>query len=101
MYRQVRPVMLWTGIIVLFILLFPLSFACAAEWRVTPVKLYLGKDAKSGAITVTNDGDEKINFQIEAFEWTQDAEGKDKYTETDDIIFFPKIMALEKKMMRE
>jgi fimbrial chaperone protein len=34
--------------------------------------------------------------QMKAMEWSQDAEGKDKYTDTQEIIFFPKIMTLEK-----
>jgi len=37
---------------------------------------------------------------MKAFEWTQDSEGKDKYTETQDILFFPKIMVSEKKEER-
>lgn len=86
-------------IILLFILLCPpVSFS--AEWRVTPIRLDLGKDAKSGVITVINEGEEKLHVQMKAMEWTQDAEGKDVYTETEDIIFFPKIMVFEKKEER-
>jgi len=76
------------------------SITYSGEWRVVPIRLDLGKDAKSGVLTVVNEGDEKINFQMKAFEWTQDAEGKDRYAETNDLIFFPKIMLLEKKEER-
>jgi len=55
------------------------------------------KGTKSGVITVINEGEEKLSLQMKAFEWSQDAEGKDQYTETNDIIFFPRLMTLEKK----
>ena len=63
----------------------------------TPIRLDLGKDAKSSVITVTNEAEEKLNVQMKAMEWSQDADGKDVYTDTSDIIFFPKIMTIEKK----
>ena len=71
-----------------------LSFS--GDWRVAPIRLEFGKGAKTGAITVYNEGAEKLTVQMKAMEWTQDAEGKDQYAETSDIIFFPKIMVLEK-----
>jgi fimbrial chaperone protein len=64
---------------------------------VTPIRLDFGREVKSGVITVTNDASEKLNVQMKAMEWTQDAEGKDVYTDTTDIIFFPKIMTIDKK----
>jgi fimbrial chaperone protein len=76
------------------------SLTYSGEWRVTPIRLDLGRQVKSGVITVINESDEKLNIQMKAFEWTQDAEGKDIYTETNDIIFFPKIMVIEKNEQR-
>lgn len=76
------------------------STAFAGEWRVTPIRLEFDARAKSGVITLINEGDEKLNFQIKAAEWTQDAEGKDQYQETNELIFFPRIMALDKKEER-
>jgi fimbrial chaperone protein len=73
------------------------SVALSGEWRVMPIRLDLGREAKSGVVTVINESDAKLQLQMKAFEWTQDSEGKDLYTETNDIIFFPKIMSLEKK----
>ena len=57
-------------------------------------------NAKSGVITVINEGTAKMSLQISASEWTQDGKGKDVYTETADIVFYPKIMALEKGEQR-
>jgi fimbrial chaperone protein len=64
---------------------------------VTPIRLDFDRGAKSGVITIVNEGREKLNVQMRAFEWSQDADGKDQYTETNDIIFFPRIMSLDKK----
>ena len=69
----------------------------AGEWRVTPIRLDLGRDAKSGAVTVFNGSEERLQLQMKAFEWTQDGEGKDRYEETGDILFFPRIMIFDKQ----
>jgi fimbrial chaperone protein len=85
---------------VIFICAFSLvlipSIAFSGEFRVTPIRLDFDRGAKSGVITILNEGGEKLNVQMKAFEWTQNVDGKDQYTETNDIIFFPRIMALEK-----
>jgi len=72
----------------------------AGEWRVAPIRVDLGRDAKSGAVTVFNESDDRLQLQMKAFEWTQDAEGKDRYDETGDILFFPRIMIFDKKEER-
>jgi fimbrial chaperone protein len=72
------------------------SVAFSGEFRVTPIRLDFDRGTKTGVITVVNEGGDKLNVQMRAFEWTQNAEGKDQYTETNDIIFFPRIMSLEK-----
>jgi fimbrial chaperone protein len=80
----------------LFLLLLPIA-ARAGDWRVSPIRLDLGRDAKSGAVTVANDAGERLQVQMKAFEWTQDTEGKDLYEETGEILFFPRLMILEPK----
>ena len=67
----------------------------AGEFKVSPITLELGQGVTSGVFTVTNEGQEKLNFQISVSRWTQSPEGKDIYTDTADIVFFPKIMTLE------
>jgi len=85
--------------LLLFLLLLPVS-SRAGEWRVSPIRLDLGRDAKSGAVTVANDSDDRLQVQMTAMEWTQDAEGKDRYEETGEILFFPRLMILDKKEER-
>lgn len=87
-------------IIILLCLFLSPAITFSGEFRVTPIRLDLGREAKSGIITVINEGSEKLHVQMKAFEWMQDAEGKDQYTETADIIFFPKMMILEKNEQR-
>jgi len=89
---------LWIAMLV-WLLLSP-SFASSGEFRVTPIRLEFDRGAKSGVITVLNEGDEKLHVQMRAFEWTQDTDGKDQYADTNDLIFFPRMMVLEKKEER-
>jgi fimbrial chaperone protein len=87
---------LFSAALLLFLLLLPVA-ARSGDWRVSPIRLDLGRDAKSGTVTVANDADERLQVQMKAFEWTQDAEGKDRYEETGEILFFPRLMILEPK----
>jgi fimbrial chaperone protein len=57
-------------------------------------------NTKSGVINIKNDEDKKLQVQMKAFEWTQDEKGQDQYVESNDILFFPKIMEIEKKDQR-
>ncbi|OGP76636.1 MAG: hypothetical protein A2Z13_00440 [Deltaproteobacteria bacterium RBG_16_64_85] len=84
----------------LFLLLLVPVDAFSGEWRVSPIRLELGRDAKSGVITLYNEAEEPLQVQMKAFEWTQDSEGKDRYTETEDLLFFPRIMIFAKKENR-
>lgn len=69
--------------------------ALAGEFTVNPTRLDLGASARSGAVTVRNEGKHPLSFQLQAMEWAQDATGKDQYTEARDLIFFPKILTVE------
>jgi fimbrial chaperone protein len=80
--------------------LFLAPLSLAGDWKVSPIRIDLDKNAKSGAVRIVNEGDERLTVQMKAMEWTQDAEGKDIYTDTEDIIFFPKLMTIEKQEER-
>lgn len=67
----------------------------AGEFSVSPLRVDLGPQARSGALAVRNDGKEALRFQLQALEWSQDASGKDRYTDTRDLIFFPRMMSVE------
>ncbi len=74
--------------------------AGAGNFAVSPIRIDFDRNTKTGVIAITNDDDDKLQLQMKAFEWTQDADGKDKYEETDDLIFFPKIATVEKGEQR-
>ncbi len=78
------------------LLLWP-CLSAAGSFGVTPIRLDFDRNTKTGVLKISNDADEPLQVQIKAFTWTQDAEGKDHYEESADIIFFPKIMTLAKQ----
>jgi len=65
-------------------------------WQVSPAMITLSQEAKSSVITITNEGEEKIYLQVKAVEWSQDPEGKDVFRDTNDLIFFPRILVINK-----
>lgn len=83
--------------------LLPLS-AAGGQFGVSPIRIDLDRNAKSGAITVSNDADaESLRVQLRLFEWMQDVDGKDEYRESEDLLFFPRLMAIgkgEQKLVR-
>ncbi len=84
---------------VFFILLTPVQ-SISANFNVTPTSLNLDKNARSGVFSVINSGSDKLNVQISVKEWGQDADGKDVYADTKDVVFFPKIMTVEPNEQR-
>jgi len=74
-----------------------LAPAGAAQFGVSPLRIDLDRGARNGAVTVTNDEQaEPLRVQLRLFEWTQDEAGKDAYQENEDLLYFPRLMTLEK-----
>ncbi len=72
----------------------------AGSFGVSPIRLDFDRSTKTGVLTVTNDDEARLSFQMKLMEWTQDAEGVDQYAESSDLIFFPQLMVLEPKEKR-
>jgi fimbrial chaperone protein len=92
-----------TPVFLLFIFTLDLvspALAFPGEWRVTPIRLVLERGARSGVINVQNDSDAPMNFQVQGMEWIQDEKGKDQYTETTELIYFPKQLVIPPKEER-
>lgn len=70
--------------------------ALAGNFGVSPIRVELDRNARSGAITVSNDDAQPLRVQIRLFEWTQDAAGKDQYRESEDLVYFPKLLVIDK-----
>ncbi len=71
--------------------------ASAISFDIKPVRIFLDARTKIEKIVVKNTSDEDISLQLKAYKWSQDAEGKDAYEETSDIIVFPKIVTMKKE----
>ena len=81
-------------------LLPPPALAAAGEYSITPLRIDLDRNARSAVVTLTNTGSDSIDFQISAMEWTQDAEARDSYAPSTDVVFFPKILTLKPEESR-
>jgi len=80
---------------IIVILVMDSSLATAGVPRVSPSKHEFTTDAKSGELSVLNKGSKRFLLRVSATAWSQNVEGKDIYTETSDIVFYPKNINLE------
>lgn len=69
--------------------------ARATEFSVSPIRVELKPGVMSETITVTNHAGTKLRVSMRLTEWTQDAEGKDVYKDSSELIYFPRQMELE------
>lgn len=73
----------------------------AGVFAISPIRLDIDRQNKTDSITITNDEPEKkLEMQAKLFEWTQDAKGNDVYVESNDLVFFPRIFAIDKQDQR-
>jgi fimbrial chaperone protein len=66
----------------------------AGEFTINPLRISLDRNARASEVTVRNDDSVPLRMQIEAMTWRQDAQGKDQFAPTDDLIFFPRAMEI-------
>jgi fimbrial chaperone protein len=69
--------------------------AVAAEFSVTPVRIFMTPKDRAVAITLTNESDEVVVMQAELFLWKQKPDGQDDLTPTQDLVLSPPIVKLE------
>lgn len=72
----------------------PAGPAHAGPFVVHPTRLELGIGRPSGALVVRNEGTSPLVFQVTGMHWTQDHEGQEHYGDTDDLIYFPRLLTL-------
>lgn len=81
-----------------------LCAACGCAWAgnfgVSPIRVDFDRGTRTAVIEVSNDDERKLTFQVKLFEWTQDAAGLDQYAESQDLIWFPQILAIDPKQKR-
>jgi fimbrial chaperone protein len=66
----------------------------AASFSVEPVRIILGEQRRTERLTVKNESDRPLTLLIKAYRWTQTKEGVDLYTETAELIIFPRALTL-------
>jgi fimbrial chaperone protein len=68
--------------------------ASASSFNVSPTQVYLsGRDA-SALLTLRNETDEPLRFQLSAFAWDQQRSGEMALAPTTDVVFFPALLTL-------
>lgn len=77
--------------------------AGAISFEIKPVKIFFDADVKAEKLTIRNSGENDLTLQLKIYKWSQDAEGKDNYEETPDVVLFPRILKMgkgEEKIVR-
>ena len=80
--------------LLLSVLLDTMRESHAADFAVSPMTLELARGARSGEIQVRNLDQQPIRFQIRGADWTQDENGKNVYTDSQSLIWFPRAVEL-------
>jgi len=83
---------LWAGAVV--------AHAQVGGFYITPTRLDFDARARTGVLTLANDGKAPLNFQVRLVRWTQDADGKDVTEDSGDLIFFPRVTTVEAESKR-
>jgi fimbrial chaperone protein len=63
--------------------------AQAYAFRVSPARLEFHGAARAGAVTIANDENVAISFQVRALLWSQDGDGEDVFADTDALKVAP------------
>ncbi len=69
--------------------------ARGSAFRVTPIQVVLGRSQASALLTVINESQEPLSFQVSAFAWTQGPKGEIQLAPTNDVVFFPSLLTIE------
>jgi fimbrial chaperone protein len=65
----------------------------ASVFTVTPVRVTF-PGPSSTLLTLKNESDQPLRFQITSYAWSQSPKGEMRLTPTDDIVFFPVLLSL-------
>jgi fimbrial chaperone protein len=68
--------------------------ARASSFTVNPTQIHLAGRAMSALLTLRNEDQVPLRFQMSVFSWDQDAQGEMHLEPTQDIVFFPPLLTL-------
>lgn len=83
------------GIVFFLLALVRTGVALSGTFQVNPIRITLSPQSSSSLLTVRNDSSEKVRFQIGIFEWDQTSEGEMLLNPTEDLIFYPSLLAID------
>lgn len=66
----------------------------ASSFKITPVQVALSGRTRSALLTLSNESDEALRFEVSAFTWDQSAKGEMVLHPTQDILFFPALFTV-------
>jgi fimbrial chaperone protein len=68
--------------------------ASASSFNVNPTQVFLTGKATSALLTVRNESEDTLRFQLSAFAWDQSPSGELLLAPTQDIVFYPALITL-------
>ena len=74
--------------------------AWASSFSVNPTQIFLTPRATNALLTLRNESDEPLRFQLTAFGWDQSPQGEMKLVPTQEVVFFPALLVLAPKESR-
>ena len=86
--------LLGIGALMLIAVVVPLRGSRAADFSVSPMFLEFPSGARSGEIEVRNLDQQPIRFQVRGVDWSQDGAGKNIFTDSQSLIWFPRTLEL-------
>jgi fimbrial chaperone protein len=88
------------GVATALAMLLSASGASAATFTVNPTQIFLSGKTTTALLTLRNDSEETLRFQLTAFGWQQTPAGEITLTPTQDVVFFPALLTLAPKEER-
>jgi fimbrial chaperone protein len=82
------------GALLLGTLAVPVRGTRAADFSVSPMILELERGARSAEIQLRNLDQQPVRFQVRGADWSQDESGKNIYTDSQSLIWFPRALEL-------
>ena len=98
--RSISDLVVRAALIAMCIAPGAMGSAFASSFSVNPTQIYLTSKSTSAILTLRNESDESLRFQLTVFAWDQSVQGEMKLQPTSDIVFFPTLLTLAPKESR-
>ena len=75
--------------------------ARAASFSVNPTQVFLSASTRSALVTLKNETDQSVRFELSVMSWSQEPNGQMQLAPTEDIVFFPALLTLNAREERK